>query len=421
MRLKTRDEHISMNRFGTYRRVGWLFLPLTVMALMAFSNAQATPIVADIQIAPGATSTRIRLIASEQLALTTFVLTNPDRLVVEGPGINFQLPPASGMGDGPIGSFRFGAVSPERSRIVFDLKKPVLPGEIDITPTMGGGAYAISLFVTSADRQSFDRAAETSAKAKLKQDTSNPSHVQPSIDSRPLIVIDPGHGGNDLGATGVNGLFEKDVVLAFALALAKKIEGKGLCRVALTREQDVFIPLDDRVKFARQRTADVFLSIHGDTISASGDVHGATVYIGDDKSSDAEAAKVAEYENKSDSIGGSVNQQTDATITDILGDLTLRETRLRSTVLARELVTRIADTAHLNHNPLRAAGFRVLRAFDIPAALIEIGYMSSKSDLDQLTSPEWTDKMAGRIADALSDFALESRASTVPASKSAQP
>jgi N-acetylmuramoyl-L-alanine amidase len=391
------------------------------LVLAAFSSAHATPIVADIQIAPGATSTRIRLIASEQLALTTFVLTNPDRLVVEGPGINFQLPPESGTGDGPIGSFRFGAVSPGRSRIVFDLKKPVLPGDIDITPTMGGGAYAISLFITNADRQSFDRAAETSAKAKLKQDTANPPPPQPVIDSRPLIVIDPGHGGNDLGATGVNGLFEKDVVLAFALALAKKIEGKGLCRVALTREQDVFIPLDDRVKFARQRGADVFLSIHGDTIAAAGDIHGATVYIGDDKSSDAEAAKVAEYENKADSMGGVVSQPSDTTITDILGDLTLRETRIRSTVLARELVTRIADTAHLNHNPLRAAGFRVLRAFDIPAALIEIGYMSSKSDLDQLTSPEWTDKMTGRIADALSDFALESRAAGVSSPKTAQP
>ena len=349
------------------------------------------------------------------------MLTNPDRLVVEGPGISFQLPPESGGGDGPISSYRFGTISPEHSRIVFDLSKLVLPGDIAVTPTMGGGAYAISLYLTNSDRESFERAAAETANAKLKQDANT---NQPSLalaDSRPLIVIDPGHGGNDLGATGVNGLFEKDVVLAFSLALAKKIESQGLCRVALTRSQDVFIPLDDRVKFARQHGADVFLSIHGDTITANADIRGATVYVGDEKSSDAEAAKVAEYENKADTNGGIVSQPADSSIADILGDLTLRETRTRSNMLARELVTRIADTAHLNHNPLRAAGFRVLRAFDIPAALIEIGYMSSKSDLDQLTSPEWTDRMTGRIADALNDFLLQNRTPPAPTSQIAQP
>ena len=172
----------------------------------------------------------------------------------------------------------------------------------------------------------------------------------------------------------------------------------------LTRDQDVFIPLDDRVKVARQHGAAVFLSIHGDTIASGVDVHGATVYVGDDRSSDAEAAKVAEYENKADSNGGFSPPPSDSTVADILGDLTLRETRTRSNLLARELVTRIADTAHLNRNPLRAAGFRVLRAVDVPSALVEIGYMSSKVDLDQLTSTEWTDRMTSRMTDALVEF-----------------
>ncbi len=411
----------GMKRFGKCARAGFSALTVAVAVLCFDHSAKAAPIIADIQIASGATSATIRLIASEQVQLTTFVLNNPDRLVVEGPGINFQLPPESGRGDGPIASYRFGTVSPEHSRIVFELTRPALPGDFTLTPTMGGGAFAISLNLTNSDRQSFDRAADGAAQARLKLENSSSPSSQTLIDTRPLIVIDPGHGGNDLGATGATGLFEKDVVLAFSLALAKKIEAQGLCRVALTRVQDVFIPLDERVKFARQHGADVFLSIHGDTITASTDIRGATVYVGDEKSSDADAAKVAEYENRADSNGGVAVLPSDSSISDILGDLTLRETRIRSNRLARELVTRIADTVHLNHNPLRAAGFRVLRAFDIPAALIEIGYMSSKSDLEQLRSPEWTDRMTSRIADALSDFLLQSGSSPRPAPKLAQP
>ncbi len=410
-----------MNRFETLLRFGIVASMSIVACFIIQSTGNATPIVADIQIAPAATSTRIRLISSEPFELSAFVLTNPDRLVLEGPAINFQLSPERENPIGPIASYRYGAMSPERSRIIFDLAQPVLPSELTTTPSLNGGAYSISLYLTTADRQSFDRSAQATNTAKLRPPTQSEPSAPSIADSRPLIVIDPGHGGNDLGATGVNGLFEKDVVLAFARALAKKIEAEGLCRVMLTRDQDIFIPLDDRVKFARQHGAAVFLSIHGDTIASNTDVRGATVYIGDDKSSDAEAAKVAEYENKADSNGSIVTAPADTTVADILGDLTLRETRTRSSLLARELVTRIADTAHLNHNPLRAAGFRVLRAFDIPAALIEIGYMSSKPDLDQFSSPEWTDRMTSRIADALNDFLHPSRAEIPAQSPAAQP
>ncbi len=376
-----------------------------VLGQLMMSAAIAAPVIADIQIAPAATSTRIRLIASEEIAISAFVLSNPDRLIIETPDINFQLPPDSGnVSQGAVTSYRYGKIASDRSRIVFDLATPMVPGDIVKSTSMGGGAYIVSLFLTASDRESFDKAAQTAAISKAFKDSGSTTSASAVTDSRPLIVIDPGHGGNDLGATGVSGLFEKDVVLAFSIALAKKIEAQGLCRVLLTRDQDVFIPLDERVKIARQHNAAVFLSIHGDTIASAGEVRGSTVYVGDERSSDAEAAKVAEYENKADSNGGYTPQATDSSVADILGDLTLRETRTRSSLLARELVTRIADTTHLNRNPLRAAGFRVLRAVDIPSALIELGYMSSKADLDQLTSSEWTDRMTSRMADALVEF-----------------
>ena len=382
-----------------------LIVCTALLGQLIMSAAMAAPVIADIQIAPADSSTRIRLIASEEIPISAFVLSNPDRLVIETPDINFQLPPDSGVtSQGAVQSYRYGKIAVNRSRIVFDLSTPMLPGDVVTSTSMGGGAYILSLFLTLTDRETFDKAAQSAALSKISRDPGPTNSAAANADSRPLIVIDPGHGGNDMGATGVTGVFEKDVVLAFSIALAKKIEAQGLCRVILTRDQDMFIPLDDRVKIARQHNAAVFLSIHGDTIAAGGDVRGSTVYIGDEKSSDAEAAKVAEYENMADSNGGYTPKAADTSVADILGDLTLRETRTRSSLLARELVTRIADTTHLNKNPLRAAGFRVLRAVDIPSVLIELGYMSSKGDLDQLTSTEWTDRMTSRVADALVEF-----------------
>jgi len=234
----------------------------------------------------------------------------------------------------------------------------------------------------------------------------------PTGDALPLIVIDPGHGGADLGATGVTGIFEKDVVLDFARSLKKRLEMLGTCRVILTRDRDVFLSLEDRVRFAKKQNASVFLSIHADTITAATDIRGVTVYTGDDRPSDAEAARVAEAENRADAGLTAPESKVDSSVNDILGDLMLRETRAHSILLAQELASRIADVVQLNRNPVRAAGFRVLRAPDIPSVLIEIGYLSSKSDIDLLTSADWRDSTALRLAAGISEFIARTRAST---------
>jgi N-acetylmuramoyl-L-alanine amidase len=232
----------------------------------------------------------------------------------------------------------------------------------------------------------------------------------PAGDALPLIVIDPGHGGADLGATGVTGIFEKDVVLDFARSLKKRLEMLGTCRVILTRDRDVFLSLEDRVRFAKKQNASVFLSIHADTITAATDIRGVTVYTGDDRASDAEAARVAEAENRADAGLTAPESKVDSSVNDILGDLMLRETRAHSILLAQELASRIADVVQLNRNPVRAAGFRVLRAPDIPSILIEIGYLSSKSDIDLLTSADWRDSTALRLAAGISEFIARTRA-----------
>ena len=233
--------------------------------------------------------------------------------------------------------------------------------------------------------------------------------ASPPPDQRPLIVIDPGHGGQDLGATGVTGVFEKDIVLEFSKALAKKLETMGTVRVALTRDHDIFLPLDERVRIARKQNAALFISIHGDTIAATGEVRGITIYTGDDRPSDAEAARVAEAENRADSGVLTGESKLGSSINDILGDLMLRETRAHAILLAQELASRIADLVQLNRNPVRAAGFRVLRAPDVPSILIEIGYLSSKEDLNLLMSPEWRDHTTSRMAAGIAEFLNRTR------------
>jgi len=375
------------------------------MALFDAQPAAATPVLSGIEVSSEANGTDLRLLVSEPVALTRIILAGPNRLVIDGPEMTLRFSGPVFLGDhGPIGTMRFGLAAPGRTRIIFDLTTPAVPETFEgPTPTPGG--FLIHLRLKPVDQAQFEAAAAAEAEKRINAGLQGPANPN-ALDMRPLIVIDPGHGGQDLGAIGVTGIFEKDVVLNIALALKQKIEAQGQCRVALTRETDIFIPLEDRVKFARQKGAAAFLSIHGDTIPGDSDIRGATVYIGDDRPSDAGAARMAEAENRADPTVPRTNDPANSAIADILGDLTLRETKTRSSLLARELVTRIADSARLNHNPLRAAGFRVLRTPDIPSTLIEIGYLSSKQDIEQLTSPEWVDRITRRMADALIDFTL---------------
>lgn len=174
------------------------------------------------------------------------------------------------------------------------------------------------------------------------------SSIGAQAENLPLVIIDPGHGGADLGATGINGVFEKDIVLDFAQSLKKQLEKRGTLRVRLTRDHDVFLSLEDRVRMTRKQNSMIFLSIHADTITATADIRGVTLYTGDDRPSDAEAARVAEAENRADLGLTTPETKIDTSVNDILGDLMLRETRAHSILLAQELASRIADVVQLN-------------------------------------------------------------------------
>lgn len=239
----------------------------------------------------------------------------------------------------------------------------------------------------------------------------------------PLVMLDPGHGGKDPGAIGATGTYEKHVALAAAQELQRHLAGAGRCRVELTRGRDVFIPLQDRVAIAQRRGARLFLSLHADALSDPG-VRGASVYTLSDTASDPQTAALARRENSADRFGGPSFRDMPPAIASILGSLVRQETRAGSAGIARHLVgamraggeqpggrhppgiqpgERQAGIGLLAH-PARHAGFMVLRAADIPSALVEMGFMSNLQDEAALRHQEYRARVAAALARAVEGF-----------------
>jgi N-acetylmuramoyl-L-alanine amidase len=220
---------------------------------------------------------------------------------------------------------------------------------------------------------------------------------------RPLIMLDPGHGGVDPGTIGISGYYEKTLTLAMALELKRQIEADGRFRVQLTRDTDIFIPLRDRIAISRAAHADIFISLHADS-NATTSHRGATVYTLSENASDAEAAALAAKENKADLIAGVDLTNENQMVTSILIDLAQRETKNQSVRLADYMVKELASQTLLNRNTHRFAGFAVLKAPDVPSILLELGYLSNKSDEKLLKTKAYRRKMATAILRAVSDY-----------------
>ena len=221
-------------------------------------------------------------------------------------------------------------------------------------------------------------------------------------------MLDPGHGGKDPGAIGATGTYEKHVAFAAAQELQRALNSAGRCRAELTRGRDVFIPLQDRVAIAQRRDARLFLSLHADALSDPG-VRGASIYTLSDTASDAQTAALARRENSADRFGGPSFRDMPPAIAGILGSLVRRETRAGSARIARHLVNSMRPTdgrtgIKLLTHPTRQAGFMVLRAADIPSALVEMGFMSNPQDEAALRRPEYRARVAAVLAHAVEGF-----------------
>jgi N-acetylmuramoyl-L-alanine amidase len=225
----------------------------------------------------------------------------------------------------------------------------------------------------------------------------------PGFSQRPLVVLDPGHGGVDPGTVGSSGYFEKNLTLAMALEIKRQIEADGRFRVQLTRDTDIFIPLRDRIAISRAAHADIFISLHADS-NFNAAHRGATVYTLSETASDAEAEALATKENKADLIAGVDLTNENQMVTSILIDLAQRETKNQSVRLADYMVQELASGTLLNRNTHRFAGFAVLKAPDVPSVLLELGYLSNKQDEKLLQTKAYRRKMATAILKAIADY-----------------
>jgi N-acetylmuramoyl-L-alanine amidase len=380
----------------------------------------ALPVATDMRVGGDEALTRFVVDFSRKIDLRAFTLADPYRVIIDIPQVTFQLAPKAGeKGRGLIKAFRFGLVMQGGSRIVIDVAKPVRIEKAFVLDATAGQPARLVVDLAATDRESFlrnltleNKSARTGAVKKPARDISSRIPADP----RPMIVIDPGHGGIDTGTMAGGGETEKSIVLEFGLLLRDQIEKGGKYRVAMTRTDDHFIALAERVRFARDRKASLFVSIHADALPrAEGDVQGATVYTLSETASDAEAARLAETENRADAIAGFDLASEPDDVADILIDLAQRETKAFSLQFARGLVGEMKTSVRLHKNPLKSAGFRVLRAPDIPSVLVELGYVSNKRDLKLLTSGDWRARTADTMVKAIDAFFSTRLAGTAPA------
>jgi N-acetylmuramoyl-L-alanine amidase len=386
--------------------------------------ASAFVVASGVRLAGDERRTRFVLDLDKSVQLRAFTLADPYRVIVDLPQTTFQLGAEVGAtGRGLIKAFRYGLVMPGGSRIVFDLTGPARIEKAHVLDAANGQPARLIIELESVDRATFMQSLGTdshpdarsaSQAADAGADNSGAAKLVPSADSRPLVVIDPGHGGVDNG-TQSGEETEKNLVLGFGLALRDRLEKTGKYRVVMTRTDDTFIPLGERVKIAHNQSAALFVSIHADALPKSeGEAQGATIYTLSDHASDVEAERLAEAENRADAIGGVNLTEEPTDVADILIDLAQRETRAFSNRFARLLMREMKGSVRMHKHPLKSAGFKVLKAPDVPSVLIELGYVSNKADLQQLVSESWRAKTVATMAQAVEAFFAKRVVSAVP-------
>jgi N-acetylmuramoyl-L-alanine amidase len=377
---------------------------IAVQKLPAVTDS--VPVATDVRLGGDDKQTRFVVDLDRKLDIAAFTLADPYRVVIDLPQVTFKLPEQAGdRGRGLVKAFRYGLIMQGGSRIVLDTKGPVRVEKAFSIAAAEGQPARLVLDLVAIDRDSFMRSITMQDRSPHIAKTTVSVPPEAVGDPRPLIVVDPGHGGIDSGTKSFAGQDEKDVVLAFGILLRDKLEKTGKYRVAMTRSDDTFIPLDERVRFARAQKASLFISIHADSIPRSeGQAEGASVYTLSPHASDAEAARLAEVENKSDVIAG-VDLSTEPNdVANILIDLAQRETKAFSLQFANNLVGEMKTTTRLHLHPIKSAGFIVLKSPDVPSVLVELGYMSTKGDLVNLMSADWRGHTADSMVHAVDSF-----------------
>jgi N-acetylmuramoyl-L-alanine amidase len=389
----------------------FVFSLFALLVLNASAMAETVkPVVSGARVAGDTARTRFVLDMDAQVEPLISGLTSPYRLIIDLPEVEFSIPEGTGKsGRGLVKDWRYGLFAAGKSRIVMDLTGPVSLDNTFFLPAVDEQPARLVIDLVSSTPAQFANFVKISRSAVRESDKKTGAKsdrlAPPVNDDKPLIVLDPGHGGIDTGATGVAGTLEKAIVFDFASLLKEKLDESGLYDVRLTREDDTFVSLKRRVEIGHELEADLFISIHADSVRRGRKfARGATVYTLSDKASDQLAEDLAESENMSDVIAGVELDDEPAEVTDILLDLARRETRSFSVYFAKNLVNELKSAVKLINNPHRSAGFRVLKAHDVPSVLVELGYLSNEHDEKLLISEEWRERMANAVTESIHGF-----------------
>jgi N-acetylmuramoyl-L-alanine amidase len=409
-----------------------------LVCFAGLANAAELPTVTGARVVGDGQRSRFVADMTRAVSYSIYVLPNPYRVIIDMPGVAFQLPESAGSESrGLIKTYRFGPMGADRSRVVIETDGPVLIAKSYIVKPQGGQPARIVADLVATNEAAFlsafrgeTRLADNVEPASPAADDGDVAEIAPNSGAPPpdgaalaegetqekpphtippkppgrhVIVIDPGHGGIDPGAIGHTQTKEKDVVLAFGAALRDKLKASAKYDVVMTRADDRFLSLKQRVDIARKSGADLFIAIHADTVRSSR-VRGATVYTVSDKATDAEAEELARKENRADIIAGIDLATESPDITDILIDLTQRETKNHATFFARKAVKELRPVTSMTGQPMRSAGFFVLKAPDVPSILLELGYLSNKTDEAMIGSDAWQTKTAAALAKAIDAY-----------------
>jgi N-acetylmuramoyl-L-alanine amidase len=378
-----------------------------VLLIYGTAAAQATPDVTGARIGAHPNSTRLVLELSEPVAYQVFTLEKPYRVVIDLPEVRWRSsrkPMTSSIG--LVSEFRFGLFQAGNSRVVLGTTRPTKVLKHFILDAEKGAPTRLVLDLVETKPANFapGRMIQSPGwKAVVQRRARLPDPHRPVKPGRHVIVLDPGHGGVDPGTIGVTGAYEKKITLALAREAKKQFEATGRYRVVLSRTRDVYVRLRDRFEIAHRHKAELFVSLHADSIRNK-KIRGGSIYTLSNKASDKEAASLATRENKSDIIAGADLSGYAPEVSEILIDLAQGATNKESWFLAEMMVKELGRRTKLLRNPHRFAGFAVLKSPNVPSILLELGYLSNRTDEKNLSQPKYRRRIARALLQAVDAY-----------------
>ena len=390
---------------------------LAVLPGVAQAEGKAMSIASAMRVHDHLTHTRLVLELSDGVDFSLFRLADPYRMVVDLPELDWAIGNNAPAAAGLVRAVRFGLFQTGTARIVIDLAGPSGIKKAFVLPATGGTPNRFVIDLEPIERTKFLAAvgpqhrigqyggvqmtampAAPKATGQVKEEPAPDEGKR--AERRKIVAIDPGHGGVDPGAIGVSGIYEKIITLAAAKQLKTRLEGTGRYQVILTRDRDVSLGLAERREIARAAQADIFVSLHADSM-ANKTMRGLSVYTLSEKASDKEAETLAVQENNADTIIGVDLSHESQEVRHILVDLAQRESMNLATKLAAKLITQLEHEVKLVPNSHRFARFAVLKSPDIPSVLIEMGYLSNRDDETSLRKETYRGKLALAVARGL--------------------